>query len=96
MNSDVNAKLKALLTRVVKRLVDNPDQVRLSGKDGDNSLIIEVSTAQEDVGMVIGRQGMNINAVRTLVRSAAGKYGKRVYVEIKEPDRVGSNQSQLE
>jgi predicted RNA-binding protein YlqC (UPF0109 family) len=89
LKSDVGANLKELLKQVVKRLVDNPDQVELSEKEGSMSLVIEVSTAKEDVGKLIGRHGANIGAVRTLVASAAGKHGKRVYVEVKEPERIG-------
>jgi predicted RNA-binding protein YlqC (UPF0109 family) len=90
LKSDASAKIRALLTRVVKRLVDNPDQVRLAGRDGNRSLLIEVSTAKEDLGMLIGKQGVNIGAIRTLARSAAGKHGMRVFVDVKEPDRAGN------
>lgn len=90
MNSKMSKELQELLARVVKRLVDNPDEVELSEKEGSASLVIEVSTAEEDVGKLIGRQGANIGAVRTLIRSAAGKYRKRVYVEVKEPERIGN------
>jgi predicted RNA-binding protein YlqC (UPF0109 family) len=87
--SDVGANFQELVVRVVKRLVDNPDQVELSEKEGDSTLVFVVSTAKEDVGKLIGRHGVNISAVRTLVASAAGKYGKRVFVEVKEPDLAG-------
>ena len=87
--ADAGANFQELVVRVVKRLVDNPEQVALSEKEGATSLVIEVSTAKEDVGKVIGRKGANITAVRTLVNSAAGNYGKRVIVEVKEPELVG-------
>ena len=85
MKSDLSNNLQEMLGRVVKRLVDNPDEVELSEKEGSNSLVIVVSTAKEDVGKVIGSKGRNITAVRTLASSVAGKHGKSVYVEIKEP-----------
>ena len=88
--ADVGANFQELVVRVVKRLVDNPDQVELSEREAASSVVIEVSTAKEDVGKVIGRKGADITAVRTLVNSAAGKYGKRVIVEVKDPDLVGS------
>jgi predicted RNA-binding protein YlqC (UPF0109 family) len=90
LNQNLNTALQELLVRVVGRLVDYPDQVELSEKEGDTTLVFVVSTAKEDVGKLIGRQGANIGAVRTLISSAAGKHGKRAFVEIKEPERFGN------
>jgi predicted RNA-binding protein YlqC (UPF0109 family) len=76
--------MKELLTRITKRLVDNPDQVSVSEIDGPTTMIFELSVDKEDVGQVIGKRGYMVGAIRTIMMSAAGKIGKRVYVEVRE------------
>jgi uncharacterized protein len=76
--------MKELLTRITKRLVDNPDRVSVSEIDGPTTMIFELSVDKEDVGQVIGKRGYMVGAIRTIMMSAAGKIGKRVYVEVRE------------
>ncbi|AEM73996.1 KH domain-containing protein [Caldicellulosiruptor acetigenus] len=74
--------LKDLVEVIAKSLVDNPDQVRVSEIHGEQSVIIELKVAPEDMGKVIGKQGRIARAIRTVVRAAANKDNKRVIVEI--------------
>jgi predicted RNA-binding protein YlqC (UPF0109 family) len=76
--------MKELLTRITKRLVDNPDRVSVSEITGPNTMIFELSVDKQDVGQVIGRRGYIVGAIRTIMTSLGGKHGKRVYVEVKE------------
>lgn len=71
-----------LVTVLIKALVDNPDQVQVNQVEGEQSAVYEVKVAPEDVGKVIGKQGRVIRAVRTVVKAAAAKSGKRVQVEV--------------
>ncbi|MFO7887492.1 MAG: KH domain-containing protein [Eubacteriales bacterium] len=71
-----------LVKYIAKALVDNPDKVSIKEIEGDKSIIIELSVAEEDMGQVIGKKGRIAKAVRTLVKAAATKENKRVIVEI--------------
>lgn len=75
--------MKQLVEVLVKALVDNPSRVdveEVTSEDGE--IVYEVRVATEDMGKVIGKQGRIVKAVRTVVKSAAMKTGKRVAVEI--------------
>ena len=67
----------------VKRLVKYPDEVSVDVRpDGEDGETIYVKVAESDVGKVIGRQGKIIMSMRTLVKAAATKQGKKYSVEI--------------
>ncbi|SNX55540.1 KH domain-containing protein [Thermoanaerobacterium sp. RBIITD] len=71
-----------LVKFIAKSLVDNPDAVQINEIEGEQSIIIELKVAPEDMGKVIGKQGRIAKAIRTLVKAAATKEKKRVVVEI--------------
>jgi predicted RNA-binding protein YlqC (UPF0109 family) len=83
-NAEMMDRLRELLTRIVKGLVDNPDQVEISANTGATTLVFEIAVFKQDMGKIIGKRGNTIGAIRTIMMSAAGKIGKRVYVEVKE------------
>ena len=74
--------MKELVEYIAKSLVDNPEAVAVNEVDGEQSLILELKVAPEDMGKVIGKQGRIAKAIRTLVKAAAVKQHKRVIVEI--------------
>ncbi|NIN69942.1 MAG: KH domain-containing protein [Anaerolineae bacterium] len=74
--------MKELVEYMAKQLVDNPDQVEVTEVNATRSVILELRVAKEDMGRVIGKQGRVANAMRTLLRVAATKQGKRVILEI--------------
>ncbi len=74
--------MKELVEYMVKSLVENPDQVEVREIDGTRSVIFEVRVAEEDMGRVIGKAGRVANAMRTLLRVAAIRQGKRAILEI--------------
>ena len=71
-----------LVRFIAKSLVDNPEEVDVREVEGEQSLIIELRVAPEDMGKVIGKQGRIAKAIRTVVKAAATKEKKRVVVEI--------------
>jgi predicted RNA-binding protein YlqC (UPF0109 family) len=71
-----------LVAIIAKALVDNPDAVQVKEISGEQSVIIELKVAPEDMGKVIGKQGRIAKAIRTVVKAAATKENKRVVVEI--------------
>ncbi|MDI3298225.1 MAG: KH domain-containing protein [Bacillota bacterium] len=82
----VRETLRQLLEHLVESLVEHPEQVRIREEaDPDEKVVrFRVRLAPEDVGQLIGRQGRIIQAVRTVVRSAAGRVGLRAEVDVEE------------
>ena len=76
--------VKELVELIAKALVDNPDKVKVSQLDGQQSSIIELTVAPEDMGKVIGKQGRNAQAIRLILGAAGMKLKKRVNLEIVE------------
>lgn len=74
--------MKDLVTYIAKSLVDNPQAVDVREIEGDNSVVIELRVASEDMGKVIGKQGKIAKSIRVLSKAAATKEGKRVVIEI--------------
>ena len=74
--------MKELVEVIAKALVDHPDEVRVTEKQDEKSVILELSVAQEDMGKVIGKQGRIAKAICTVVKSAASKDDKKVIVDI--------------
>jgi predicted RNA-binding protein YlqC (UPF0109 family) len=72
----------ALLEELARRLVDEPDAVRVETAEEDGALVMRLYVGQEDVGKVIGRQGRIARALRTVVRASAGRGERRVQLEI--------------
>jgi predicted RNA-binding protein YlqC (UPF0109 family) len=76
--------VKELVEMIAKALVDSPDQVKVSLLEGEQSSIIELRVAPDDVGKVIGKQGRNAQAIRTILGAAGMKIKKRLSMEIIE------------
>jgi len=76
--------VKELVELIAKSLVDNPDKVQVSQLDGEQSSIIELKVAQEDVGKVIGKQGRTAQAIRVILGASGMKLKKRFNLEIIE------------
>ena len=71
-----------LLAELARRLVDEPDAVRVETVEDDEGLLLRLHVAPDDVGKVIGRQGRIARALRTVVRASAGRGDRRVQLEI--------------
>ena len=71
---------------VVKALVDHPESVKVERKIDEMGVLITLDVHQEDMGMVIGREGMTAKALRTLLRVIGAKNNARVNLKINEPE----------
>ena len=76
--------MKKLVEIIAKALVDHPDAVVVNEIDKEQSIVLELRVADEDMGKVIGKQGKIAKAMRTIVRAATPRGSKRYVVEIKE------------
>jgi predicted RNA-binding protein YlqC (UPF0109 family) len=77
-----NGTMKDLISDIVKALVDQPEQVSVTEIEGGHTVVLEISVAKSDMGKVIGKQGRNAQAIRTILSAAAGKARKRYVLEI--------------
>ena len=74
--------MKELVEFMAKSLVDNPDSVIVNEVSGEQSTILKITVAPEDMGKIIGKQGRIAKAIRTVIKAVAVKQNKRVIVEI--------------
>jgi len=74
--------MKALIEHIAKSLVDRPDEVSVQETGGEQTTIIELRVANDDLGKVIGKAGKMAQALRVIVAAAAVRAGKRCVLEI--------------
>jgi predicted RNA-binding protein YlqC (UPF0109 family) len=75
--------MKELLEYLAQALVEHPDEVRVNElQEEDGAIVLELSVADDDYGNVIGRGGRTAAALRTVVKTAATKSKRRVFVDI--------------
>ena len=78
------SELAKLIKYMAQMLVDLPNQVDVNEIAGENTTVIELKVAKEDLGKVIGKQGRTARAVRTILNGASTKLRKRTVLEIVE------------
>ena len=76
--------MQAFLEYVVKGLVQRPEAVTITPVEREGGTVYELRMDPEDVGKIIGRQGMTINAIRSLLLAGSAKKGLRCSLEIVE------------
>jgi predicted RNA-binding protein YlqC (UPF0109 family) len=76
--------MKELLELIAKSLVDQPEDVVVSEVEGEQTTVLELRVAQDDLGKVIGKQGRTARSIRTILASAGMKLKKRIVFEIIE------------
>jgi predicted RNA-binding protein YlqC (UPF0109 family) len=76
--------MKDLIDYIAQALVDNPDQVKVTEVEGNQTTVLELKVAKEDIGKVIGKQGRTARAMRTILSAASAKIKKRSVLEIVE------------
>ena len=75
--------MKELLEYLARQLVDEPDEVEVEQFDEDDgTVVLELAVADDDYGKIIGKGGRTANALRTVVKAAAVKEGRRVLIDI--------------
>ena len=74
--------LKELIQTIAVELVDHPDQVVVTEIPGDNSTLVELRVAKEDIGKVIGKEGRTAQSMRTLLSALSTKVGHRAHLDI--------------
>lgn len=76
--------MKELIWRIVRALVNHPEEVEVTEVCGSTITVIELKVAKEDIGQVIGKRGRNAEAIRIILEAAAKKLKRRAVLEIIE------------
>ena len=75
--------MKELLEYLARGLVERPDEVHVTEvEEGDGTTVLELSVGEDDYGNVIGRGGRTASALRTVIKTAAVKDNRRVFIDI--------------
>jgi len=74
--------MKELVEYLVKSLADHPEEVVLIEREEDDTILMELKIATDDLGKIIGKSGNTINAIRTVVQAAASSHKKRVKLDV--------------
>ena len=78
------SEMKDLIAYIAKALVDKPEEVAVTEIEGEQTSVLELKVAKEDLGKVIGKQGRTARAMRTILSAASTKINKRSVLEIIE------------
>ena len=76
--------MKDLINNMARALVDHPEEVSVTEVEGNQTSVLELKVAKEDLGKVIGKQGRTARAMRTILGAASAKLKKRTVLEIIE------------
>jgi len=76
--------MKDLIEKIAKALVDKPEEVEVTEIEGEQTSVIELKVAKEDLGKIIGKQGRTAQATRTILNAASKKMHKRFVLELIE------------
>jgi len=76
--------MKDLINYIAQALVDHPEQVSVNEVEGNQTSVLELKVAKDDIGKVIGKQGRTARAMRTILSAASAKIKKRTVLEIVE------------
>jgi len=76
--------MKDLISFIAQALVDRPEEVSVTEVEGNQTSVLELKVAKEDLGKVIGKQGRTARAMRTILSAASAKIRKRTVLEIIE------------
>jgi hypothetical protein len=76
--------MKALVETIAKALVDNPSQVAAAEETEEDTLVIKLTVAKEDMGRIIGKEGRTAKAIRTILNAVSTKDNKKAMLKIVE------------
>ncbi|MCS7184271.1 MAG: KH domain-containing protein [Patescibacteria group bacterium] len=76
-----------VLENIIKNLVNNPDDVRISRHLDELGVLLKIKVNPQDMGLLVGRRGEMIKAIKTIMRAIGLKYHARLNIKIEEPDQ---------
>jgi len=81
---EIGGDMRTLVEQIARALVDEPDHVTVQAVDGEQTTVLELRVAPNDLGKVIGKQGRTARSIRTILGAAGMKLHKRFTLEILE------------
>jgi len=84
MANEPGGDMRLLVVEIAKALVDEPEQVQVNALEREQSTVLELRVAPNDLGKVIGKQGRTARSIRTILGAASMKLKKRYTLEILE------------
>jgi predicted RNA-binding protein YlqC (UPF0109 family) len=76
--------MKELVENIARALVDDPSQVRATEEMEEETIVIKLTVAKEDMGRIIGKEGRTAKAIRTLLNAVSTKDNKKAILKIVE------------
>ena len=73
--------MKEILKTIIENLVDDTESIEITEKENNKIIELQVRISKDDMGKVIGKQGKTANAIRTIMKSVAGKDNKKISIE---------------
>ena len=86
MANEPGGDMRLLVEEIAKALVDEPAQVQVDALEGEQSTVLELRVAPNDLGKVIGKQGRTARSIRTILGAASMKLKKRYTLDIVEDE----------
>ncbi len=86
--------LKDLAEYLIKSLADYPEKVELQEREEDDTVLIELKISPDDLGKIIGKNGNTINAIRTVLQTAASSQKKRTKLEVIGQGEIAEEQEE--
>ncbi|MBW2566390.1 MAG: KH domain-containing protein [Deltaproteobacteria bacterium] len=83
--------MKDLIKYIAQAMVDYPEAVEVFEVEGEHTSVIELKVAKDDMGKIIGKQGRNAHAIRTILSAASAKIKQRSVLEIIEQGAMGED-----
>ena len=80
--------MKAFLTYILQNIVRHPDYIRITEMCGDSSIMYELRVHPDDMGLIIGRKGRSIEAIKALLNAVGAKNGYRVVLSVSEDEKT--------
>ena len=77
-------EIKEFVEYLIKLIVDKTEEVEVSEKSGEKTIVFEIRVNKQDFGKILGKHGKNIQAIRTLMNAVSAKAGKRATIEVLE------------
>jgi predicted RNA-binding protein YlqC (UPF0109 family) len=81
--------MQAFLEYVIKGLVASPDDVTITPVERNGMTVYELRVSPDDMGRIIGKQGVTINAIRSLLQAGSARKGLRCMLEVIESNPAG-------
>jgi predicted RNA-binding protein YlqC (UPF0109 family) len=83
------------LENIIKALVNNPDDVKITRSLDELGVLLKIKVNPQDMGLIIGRKGTIIQAIKTLMKAIGIKHHARINIKVEEPTTLEKEKTKL-